>query len=182
MARPPYRRKASAFVAHLYEMMTKPKLAPYCGFVPDGKSFYVTHSKEFLDTVLPQVLRYMTATEFILKMIACMLGAARSRQSMIMNKCLKIPEVSFFTCPYLSLCRSCLFRLEVLQAQSHAIFPPPVEPVLVCQAAYRYNFHELQPSTLLARSEGSFEASTAPRTRGARRDCRVIRRRSLFKK
>jgi hypothetical protein len=57
MLRAPYRRKASVFVARLYEMMTNPKHAPLCGFMPDGKSFYVTHAKDFLDTVLPQVRR-----------------------------------------------------------------------------------------------------------------------------
>ena len=53
MSRP--RRNACAFVAHLYAMMTNPKLAPLCGFAPDGKSFYVNNAKEFTETVLPQV-------------------------------------------------------------------------------------------------------------------------------
>jgi hypothetical protein len=39
----------------LYAMMTNPALASLCGFAPNGQSFYVTSSKEFHETVLPQV-------------------------------------------------------------------------------------------------------------------------------
>ena len=53
--RSPPRRNATSFAVHLYEMMSNPVLAPLCGFSPDGKSFYVTNSKEFPEKVLPQV-------------------------------------------------------------------------------------------------------------------------------
>jgi len=36
-------------------MMNNPMLTPLCGFAPDGKSFYVTNSKDFPEKVLPQV-------------------------------------------------------------------------------------------------------------------------------
>ena len=55
MSRPPHRLKPSSFVAHLYDMMNNPMLTPLCGFAPDGKSFYVTDSKDFPEKVLPQV-------------------------------------------------------------------------------------------------------------------------------
>jgi hypothetical protein len=51
----PPRRNASSFVVLLYAMMTNPALASLCGFAPNGQSFYVTSSKEFHETVLPQV-------------------------------------------------------------------------------------------------------------------------------
>jgi len=50
-------RKPSSFVSHLYEMMLDPTLSHLCGFSSDGNSFYVTHSPEFPQTVLPQVER-----------------------------------------------------------------------------------------------------------------------------
>jgi hypothetical protein len=52
---PPRSQVGSSFVVLLYAMMTNPALASLCGFAPNGKSFYVTSSKEFHETVLPQV-------------------------------------------------------------------------------------------------------------------------------
>ena len=70
MPKPPNRRKATGFVTRLYDMMTTMRFSPLCGFAPDGKSFYVTNTTDFLETVLPQV-RALIPTEFIKALIIC---------------------------------------------------------------------------------------------------------------
>jgi len=141
MPRSPYRRKASTFVDRLHDMLTNAKLACFCGFAPDGKSFYVTQSKELIKTVLPQVRHYFKYLEHMQR--STHTAFERCHATHTLKR-----KVALTRCVPRSTIRA-TFRSVVFQAQSYAIIPSSIEPVLICQGTHRHEHNQLQPSAVL---------------------------------